>query len=449
MWFLFVACVPEPTETGLVSEASWSAARPSLVAPRHHGAIARSVIHLHSPWSHDACDGSPLIEGVPDPDCLADLRAGLCGSGIDVAFLTDHPSHAAEQSFEDLFHHQPGDTWIPGPGGDPIASQIVCDDGRPVSILPGIEDELMPVGLARHVASTAEDNDRLYNSDDAGAIDALMSAGATVLVAHTEGRDLEQLLEQQVTGLTGIEIFNLHASFDPGIRADDLGIDPLGWTEHIGAFTSPDAAGVPDLFALGVIEPQQPSLDRWDAMLAVAPTVGVAGADAHQNVLNLELRDGERGDSYRRILSWFSNWLLVSDDSVEAAQQALAAGRLFVVFEILGTPEGLDVFLDTPAAVVEVGGDAPEGGDLVVSCPTLDPRSPQGPQAPELQVTVLRDGLVWREGCGIHPTDGPGAYRIEVSIVPHHLRPFLGEDPEPLVRSYPWIYSNAIRIGGG
>lgn len=448
MWmWMWAACTGGPGAPTPAPEPSWSSARPELSAPRHHGAVARAVVHLHSPWSHDACDGVPLIDGVPDEACLADLRDGLCGAGIDVAFLTDHPSHAAAQPFEALLHHQRGDTWIEGPDGAHVASQLSCDDGRRVSLLPGIEDELMPVGLARHVADDPADNDRLYNADDADAIAALAEAGATVLVAHTEGRDLQQLLEQQAAGLAGIEIFNLHASFDPGIRGEDLGIDPLGWAADIGPFTSPDATGVPDLFGLGVIEPQQVSLDRWDALLAVGPTVGIAGADAHQNVLNLELRDGERGDSYRRILSWFSNWLLVDDDRVASAHAALAAGRLFVVFELLGTPRGLDVFLDAPEGVFEVGSDAP-AGELVVACPTLDPRSPQGAVAPEITVTVLRDGLPWREGCGIHPTDGPGAYRVEVSIVPLHLRPFLGEDPEPLLRAYPWIYSNAVRIGG-
>ena len=37
---------------------------------------ARGIIPLHSPYSHDACDGDPRDEftGAVDEDCLGDLR---------------------------------------------------------------------------------------------------------------------------------------------------------------------------------------------------------------------------------------------------------------------------------------------------------------------------------------------------------------------------------------
>jgi hypothetical protein len=44
--------------------------------------------------------------------------------------------------------------------------------------------------------------------------------------------------------------------------------------------------------------------------------------------------------------------------------------------------------------------------------------------------------------------DGPGAYRVRFDVVPHHLRPFLGDDPAPWLISYPWIYTNPIRLRG-
>ena len=50
------------------------------------------------------------------------------------------------------------------------------------------------------------------------------------------------------------------------------------------------------------------------------------------------------------------------------------------------------------------------------------------------------------EGCGTHTLDGPAVYRVEVEIVPLHLRPFLGADPEPYLRPFPWLLSNAIRV---
>ena len=59
-------------------------------------------MHLHSHHSHDACDGDPQPDGVPDEDCLADLRAGLCTPRIDVAMISDHPTHATEAAYEEL-----------------------------------------------------------------------------------------------------------------------------------------------------------------------------------------------------------------------------------------------------------------------------------------------------------------------------------------------------------
>src|SRR5690606_20830362 len=72
-----------------------------LGAPRGQ-AIARMILHLHSPYSHDACDGAGLSGSTPNASCLADLKRALCQNHIDFAFLTDHPSHMAEYGFGQL-----------------------------------------------------------------------------------------------------------------------------------------------------------------------------------------------------------------------------------------------------------------------------------------------------------------------------------------------------------
>src|SRR6476659_244901 len=52
---------------------------------------ARGIVHLHSPYSHDACDGMPRdAAGTPNEPCLQHLRAALCTDKIDFAALTDH-----------------------------------------------------------------------------------------------------------------------------------------------------------------------------------------------------------------------------------------------------------------------------------------------------------------------------------------------------------------------
>ena len=37
----------------------------------------RSIVHLHSTHSHDACDGDPRVDGEVNAPCLASLRAAL------------------------------------------------------------------------------------------------------------------------------------------------------------------------------------------------------------------------------------------------------------------------------------------------------------------------------------------------------------------------------------
>jgi hypothetical protein len=412
----------------------------------------RAIVHLHSPWSHDACDGEPMPDGAPDADCLADLRAGLCDVAVDYAFLTDHPAHAAEQAYGDLFHSQPGDEALMR-GGAQIASQIPCGDRQPghaVVWLPGIEDALMPVALDRHVGGSSAENDAIYNQIDGSAVEANIAAGATVLVAHTEQRSVEALAPLLSHGLRGVELFNLHAAFDPDLRADYLGLDPMGWLADVAPFTAADGTGEPDFLFLAVLREQKVSLDVWDGLNLLAPVVGTAGTDAHQNVLPLLLRDGERGDSYRRMLRWFTNTLLLPEGvgGPEAAEQALQSGRLYVAFEVLGTPQTVDVsLLGEDGVTYEIGDSAPVGGTLQVACPNLAPGSPRGAERPAITVTVFKDGLPFSEGCGEVAVSAPGVYRVRVDIVPYHLRAWLGADPEPWLVPYPWIYTNPIRVG--
>src|SRR5687768_9193592 len=61
------------------------AATTSLPAPRGLS-IGRTIIHLHSPYSHDACDGKGFVDGaLADAECLAHFRDALCRLHVDMA----------------------------------------------------------------------------------------------------------------------------------------------------------------------------------------------------------------------------------------------------------------------------------------------------------------------------------------------------------------------------
>jgi hypothetical protein len=69
--------------------------------------------------------------------------------------------------------------------------------------------------------------------------------------------------------------------------------------------------------------------------------------------------------------------------------------------------------------------------------------------APEIRATVVRVDATGRtdlQGTDV-VLDRPGAYRVEVSIVPHHLGPYLRDLGTTLAdQELPWIYTSPIYV---
>lgn len=405
----------------------------------------RAIMHLHSHHSHDACDGDPQPNGVPDEDCLADLRAGLCTPRIDVAMLSDHPTHATEAAFEELLLMRGMDEPIMGDKGTPIASWLKCPDGHKVLVMPGIESaEMMPFGLEEHVPDA-------YGTSSPASFAAIKDAGALAWVAHTEGRDVAELA---TLGLDGIELYQLHANLDPDIRMEHLGLPADDYLAAIiPFFLTPGRT--PDLATLAFLLPNEPSIAALESLGQTQRLTISAGTDAHQNVFTTISTDGERGDSYRRMIRWFNNRIRTAELTPAAVKAALRAGHNHIVFESIGTPVGFD-FHAQGAAVVEMGAEVSlAGGPLTLraSLPTLDPRSPQGAEAPAVRGVLYRafEGVreeleSWSSGQIEIEAPGPGVYRVEVWITPTHLLPYLGDAPEYADIEVPWVYSGALFV---
>lgn len=419
---------------------------------------ARGIVHLHSPYSHDACDNAPRdANGAPNEPCLNDLRTALCIDRIDFANLTDHDASMADEEFTTLFNMRGTDQPVMNAAGDQIASRMTCDDGHQVLWTVGGENDLMPIMLHHHVPGTAQQRHDTYNAVDATAMQAFRDAGALDWIAHTEQHDIAQLRMLQPDG---IEVYNLHANIAPNIRMQYLNLDPAGAIDGAAKFAdTTDLALEPDLALISFLSPNQPAIDRWDQLLADGKHISVtAGSDAHENALPIMLADGERGDSYRRVLRWFGNIALVSDPHDPAQiEAALGAGRAFAVFELFGTPEGFDVHAVTSSGTTfELGAELPTGAAapmLIVDVPhvrDLDPTLPP----PEIEARIVRvDAAGVAELLrGNGPTltvamDKPGAYRVEVTILPHHLGPYLGDlGPNMADAELPWIYANPIYV---
>ncbi|MCP4503633.1 MAG: hypothetical protein GY822_27185 [Deltaproteobacteria bacterium] len=67
-----------------------------------------------------------------------------------------------------------------------------------------------------------------------------------------------------------------------------------------------------DLTLLRIYTEDQRYLDTWSKVLARdVKRVTTMGSDCHRNTFPGLLPDGERMDSYRRMMSWFTNHLLI------------------------------------------------------------------------------------------------------------------------------------------
>ncbi|MDY0003402.1 MAG: hypothetical protein RBU30_19035 [Polyangia bacterium] len=405
--------------------------------------VRRGIVHCHSPYSHDACDGNPRPDGERNEACFQDVRHGMCSTRQDFVFLTDHDDLFADFEFPEVLLFAPGDTLIER-GGGPVANRVDCGDGHQVVVAAGTESGMMPIGIERHLGATPAERYEAYNIIDATAIAALQGVGALVFLHHTEEWSETDVLTLPIDG---IEIYNMHRNM----------MDNLSKVIELAILlaTDPESMPVPELGLLGVFEEIPEDLAHWSRASAIRRMPGVLATDAHQNVVDEPMEDGDRLDSFRRGMRWFSNYLLVPPGPVDDAvlKAVIAEGRLYGAFDYLGYPLGFDFHGVADGQVVEMGGETTGAASvtLSVSAPVVWNLDPSGPQ-PTIRCLLLRaDGAgAWEEvdsaeGALSYVAD-PGVYRAEVRILPDHLRPWLGPTPDVWVVEKVWIYSNPIYV---
>jgi len=160
--------------------------------------------------------------------------------------------------------------------------------------------------------------------------------------------------------------------------------------------------------------------------------------DCHRNTFPQLLPDGERGDSYRRMMIWFSNHLLVGPGSDgnwddRSLKEALRSGRLYGAFEVMGNPQGFDYHVEVGDQVKEMSSEVSLSSQpvLKVTAPTIRDLNPL--RTPPLITTrILRaidngfeEVATGTTSVSFTPTQ-PGAYRAEVRMLPLHLREDMG-----------------------
>ncbi|MSQ83020.1 MAG: hypothetical protein EXR77_08915 [Myxococcales bacterium] len=374
--------------------------RATAVLAADKPSVARFIAHLHGPYSKDACDGHGLIGGKPDVPCLASLRHGLCGSGLDVAFLTDHPTHMKDFVFPMLLYNDVTDTLLKDGLGKPYANVLHCPtaDGvaaHDVTLLVGYEGEhTMPIGLHDHLSAkelykVVLDNSTPF-SEAEKVVKEVHARGGLVALVHAEQKAVSPERVRDL-GVDVMEIYNIHANFILSYLIDmtrlfefDPFMRPLAEAAH------PDLAILPALTHM----PDE-GLNQWHQVLRLKRIAGLLGSDAHENVeipqlcggegypLQLEcdkraksapaavaafakggqitLADGKRFDNYRRLLRWYSSRAILQASDTKAlhdrVQTAVAKGNSYHVWNVLGEPDAVQL--------MAVGVD--EMGEVVVA----------------------------------------------------------------------------------
>lgn len=490
-----------PVEDAVGEEGPDAVVPPIPFGPANRGFVEhRAIVHLHSQWSHDGC--FPDHEGI-DPSlfraCEDEHRLAPCRNGISLVFQTDHPGDVRDASFEEALHYRPeeGDTLVLDSQGRTVANRVRCPEG---SLIPsflyfvGCEgNKNMPVGLSApvppEVFSTSY-HDAVPLEQVQAAIAQVHAQGGYAFVNHPEEAaiSVERLVQASVDG---IEIFNVHPMLMDALMS---GLDRFLLVDR---FMEPGRqVPDPDLALLLLLQPVAEDPRKFDA---VAPRVRmtVFGAtDIHRNVeipslcSDLEscepftsdfphmartlvsggpvpLSDGDRFDSFGRSFRWFANRVLLPADRADdpdEARNAVGQGRLYVAFDLVGSPEGFDFFGIREGRPVEMGQEvqADPGVALYLRVPTLvappwgiagvDPDAYASARVTTRVIRATDEGssvVATIEGQGRTWTlpDAPaGAWRVEVDVVPLHLAGSLDMPGlEGLASaSYPYLYSNAI-----
>jgi hypothetical protein len=374
----------------------------------------RANLHVHSALSHDS-------RGTID-EIVAAARA----AGTQVLLFTEHPS----------VQH---DFFTEGHRGTRAG----------VLLIPGAETNGFLAFPTHSLRGLATDTPQEF-------ADLVRRRGGMVFLSH-----LEERMDWEIRGLTGVEIYNTHADFKDEKALIQALRNPVWIFKSAALFRN-----YPQEAFSAIQDYPADYLLRWDQLCEKAPHTGVAANDAHQNVgLTARLVEGSRVvvedglgkrlvevdvgaipalkaasvgkkegevlfqirlDAYEVSLRHVGTHLLLAELSEKGVWEALEAGRAFVAFDWLADASGFDV-----AALVK--SRRHELGTRVV----LEDGLKICGQAPlPAQWKVLRNGKILMHFTGRSvefPVPAPGNYRVEVWLTVAGVE-------------MPWILTNPFYI---
>lgn len=374
----------------------------------------RANLHVHSKFSHDS-------RGEIDH-----IVASAHKAGTQVLMFTEHP--APHYDFVTDGHQG-------------------MRDG--VLLIPGAEMKGMLV----------------YPRESVKSVESLNSQDLSLHVRGREGQTflshLEERMDWELKGLTGVEIYNTHADAKDEKRLFASVKNPLWLIQAAKLFDQ-----YPQESMSALLDYPENYLKRWDELCAIAPHTGVSANDAHENIgLRIKLAEGNRvrvedalgeellmldrkivealspipataqaGDTvfkmqldpYENSLRHVGTHILARELTRDAVSEALEHGRAFVAFDWIADARGFDWAAVQDETRSEMGSVVSQttGLKLVGRAPLPG------------HWRIFRSGQLIHEAAGDHvewPVSETGHYRAEVWLD-------LAGDRKP------WILSNPIYV---
>ena len=303
----------------------------------------RANLHVHSALSHDS-------RGT-----IEEIVAAAKAAGTKVLMFTEHP--AEHYDFYKDGHHGTAGGVLLIPGAEM----------KGLLVFPGQSLRGMDVGPVQEFS------------------DLVHRRAGLAFLSH-----LEERMDWEVRGLTGVEIYNTHADFKDEKRLTAALKNPLWLLSTATLFRK-----YPQEAFSALQDYPADYLRRWDELCQKTPHTGVAANDAHQNIgltarlteekkarfedatgkklLELDAagladlgavpKDAKPGsvlfqirfDPYENSLRHVGTHLLMTELSQPAVWQALEHGRAFVAFDWIADASGFDFAAMTGGERHEMG----------------------------------------------------------------------------------------------
>ena len=374
----------------------------------------RANLHVHSAFSHDS-------RGT-----INEIVAAAKLVGTKVLMFTEHP--ADHYDFVKDGHQG-------------------LRDG--VLLIPGAETKGMLVYPRQSVRGLDSGSPQEFS-------DVVRGREGLTFLSH-----LEERMDWELSGLTGVEIYNTHADFKDEKRMAASLRNPL-WLLNVAELYRK----YPQESFSALHDYPADYLRRWDQLCERTPHTGVSANDAHQNVgvtirlaednkarfedalgkklfdldaasiatLQPALKDAKVGtilfearlDRYENSLRHVGTHLLLTELTTAAVWQALESGRAFVAFDWIADATGFDIAAESSGQCHEMGSRMTYADGL-----RLIGKSPLS-----AHWKLIRNGKLISESIGStfeSRVSEPGNYRTEL---------WLNVAGEPRV----WILSNPFYV---